>query len=110
MQSDVRSRPNPGELITDYRARLAQEKADALERRQGELAAQASIHNSPSERIRIWERLHGLTLPRDPAHRLLAVVAAATDLALEQVLQEQERRLHGSSVVPAPQPKPDAAI
>jgi hypothetical protein len=52
-----------------------------------------SIRNSPGERIRIWERLHGLTLPRDPTHRLLGVVAAGTDLALEQVLEEQRQRL-----------------
>ncbi len=94
------SRPNPGELMTDYRARLAHEHAEALERRQSELAEQVSIRNAPGERIRIWERLHGLTLPRDPTHRLLAVVAAATDLALEQVLEEQQRRLRGEPIEP----------
>ncbi len=101
MQSDswssrpLVSRPNPGELMTDYRARLAQEHAQALERRQSELAEQVSVRNAPAERIRVWERLHGLTLPRDPTHRLLAVIAEATDLALEQVLEEQQRRLRG---------------
>lgn len=87
------SRPNPGELMSDYRARLIQEQAQAVERRQMELAEQTSIRNAPGERIRIWERLHGVSLPRDPTHRLVAVVAAATDLALEQVLEEQRRRL-----------------
>jgi hypothetical protein len=62
------------------------------ERRQAELAEQVSIRNMPSERIRIWERLHGLPLPRDPTHNLLSVIAAATDLQLEQVLEEQRLR------------------
>ncbi len=67
-----------------------------------------SIRNTPGERIRIWERLHGLTLPRDPTHRLLAVVATATDLALEQVLEEQRRRLSGDKEE-APRTDPDPA-
>jgi hypothetical protein len=87
------SRPNPGELMSDYRARLIQEQAQAVERRQTELAEQSSIRNAPGERIRIWERLHGVSLPRDPTHRLIAVIAAGTELALEQVLEEQQRRL-----------------
>jgi hypothetical protein len=95
------SRPNPGELMTDYRTRLAHEHALALERRESELAEQVSIRNAPDERIRIWERMHGLTLPRDPSHRLLAVVAVATHLALEQVLAEQQRRLTGAPLAPA---------
>jgi hypothetical protein len=85
--------PAPGELMADYRARLAHEQAQALEHRQQELAEQASALNTPAARIRIWERLHGLALPRDPTHRLLDVVAAATDLALEQVREEQRLRL-----------------
>ncbi|MGH8137985.1 MAG: hypothetical protein ACREVV_07295 [Steroidobacteraceae bacterium] len=104
--------PNAGELMADYRARLAHEHAEALERRQAELAEQVSIRNAPGERIRIWERLHGLPLPRDPAHRLLAVIAAATDLELEQVKEEQRLRLAGvKGAVAAPDsvPIPPAA-
>jgi hypothetical protein len=71
------------------------------ERRQAELAEQVSIRNMPSERIRIWERLHGLPLPRDPTHNLLSVIAAATDLQLEQVLEEQRlRRTAGKGAAP----------
>jgi hypothetical protein len=84
--------PNAGELMADYRARLAHEHAEALERRQAELAEQVSIRNAPGERIKIWERLHGLPLPRDPTHNLLSVIAAATDLELEQVHEEQRLR------------------
>jgi len=97
--------PHAGELVADYRARLAHEHAEMQERRQAELAEQVSIRNMPSERIRIWERLHGLPLPRDPTHNLLSVIAAATDLQLEQVLEEQRlRRAAGKGVVPQPGP------
>jgi len=90
--------PHAGELVADYRARLAHEHAEMQERRQAELAEQVSIRNMPSERIRIWERLHGLPLPRDPTHNLLSVIAAATDLQLEQVLEEQRLRLENEGV------------
>jgi hypothetical protein len=92
-------------LVADYRARLAHEHAEMQERRQAELAEQVSIRNMPSERIRIWERLHGLPLPRNPTHNLLSVIAAATDLQLEQVQEEQRlRRLAGKGTAPATAP------
>jgi hypothetical protein len=84
--------PHAGELIADYRARLAHEQAEVQQRRLAELAEQVSIRNMPSERIRVWERLHGLPLPRNPTHNLLSVIAAATDLQLEQVQEEQRLR------------------
>jgi hypothetical protein len=90
-----------GELIADYRARLAHEQAETQQRRLAELAEQVSVRNDPSERIRIWERLHGLPLPRSPTHNVLAVIAAATDLRLEQVLEEQRLRLSGVRSVAA---------
>jgi hypothetical protein len=103
--------PNAGELMADYRARLAHEHAEALERRQAELAEQVSIRNAPSERIRIWERLHGLPLPRDPTHRLLNVIATATDLDLEQVHEEQRQRLAlAKGSVAAVEPPPVAPV
>jgi hypothetical protein len=92
--------PNAGELMADYRARLAHEHAEAQERRQAELAEQVSIRNAPGERIRIWERLHGLPLPRDPTHNLLGVIAAATDLELGQVQEEQRLRKAAASGTP----------
>jgi hypothetical protein len=93
------SRPSHDELATDYRARLAHEAALAQERRQADLAAQVSIHNTPAERIRIWERVHGLSLPRDPGHRLLLAVAAGTELALDQVQEEQRQRFAARKAV-----------
>jgi hypothetical protein len=86
-------RPHSGESIPDYRARLVHEQEEMKERRLAELAEQVSAKNLPSERILIWERLHGLPLPRNPTHVLLSVIAAATDLPLEQVQGVQRLRL-----------------
>lgn len=94
-----------GNWMTDHRARIALEESERLERRQRELLEQTSEHNTPAERIYIWERRHGLTLPRDANHRVIDIVARQTELALEQVRAEQQRRLEhlsgGSAAVPA---------
>jgi len=81
-----------GNWMTDHRARIALEESERRERKQQELLEQTCKRNTPAERIRIWERRHGLSLPRDSNHRLLALVARQTDLALEQVCEEQQRR------------------
>jgi hypothetical protein len=91
----------PGELISDYRARLALEQIHADERRRAELSELTATANAPATRIRAWERTHGLSLPRGEAHPVLNSVAAATRLTLEQVHDEQRRRL-----VPVPAPLP----
>ncbi len=84
--------PKPGENVADFRARIAQDQAEAIEKRQRELAEQTSDANTPSARIRIWERLHQIALPRNPAHRVLSVIAANTGLSIEQVRAEQRQR------------------
>ena len=89
--------PRAGETNADYRARLAHVQAEALERRQHQLNEQSSPHNTPSDRIRIWERLHQVELPRNPAHRLVAVIAANTGLSAEEVLAEQRVRAQSTS-------------
>ena len=88
---------NPGELPADYRVRLAEERAEADERRRLELLDLSSAANAPDARIRAWERAHGLTLPRAASHPVLTSVAAATHLTLEQVQEEQRRRLMPAS-------------
>jgi hypothetical protein len=90
---------NPGELPADYRVRLAEERAEAEERRRVELLDLSSTANAPATRIRAWERAHGLTLPRAESHPVLTSVAAATHLTLEQVREEQRRRLMPVSAV-----------
>lgn len=96
---------NPGELPSEYRVRLAEERAEADERRRIELLDLSSTEHAPAARIRAWERTHGLTLPRNESHPVLNSVAAATHLSLEQVRDEQRRRLQPvSSPLPTPLP------
>lgn len=85
---------------TAYPARIAREQAEEAERVQRERIEQSCELNTPAIRIRAWERLHRLTLPRGSAHSVLSVVAQATHLTLEQVREEQRRRSE-----PAPLPK-----
>lgn len=96
--------PVPTDLIADYRARLASQKAEATERRRAALAEQVSVLNTPGERIRIWEQLHELDLPRGPDHPLIRVIATHTALTLLEVRAEQTRRLaaakHVGTVAP----------
>ncbi|MCC7464303.1 MAG: hypothetical protein IT480_17810 [Gammaproteobacteria bacterium] len=101
MQNFDKPVPVVGETTSDYRARVAEHQAERARRRQEELLEQTAIQNTPAVRIRVWERLHQVTLPRNPAHRLLEVIAADTDLSLEQVREEQRARL-----APQPQPPP----
>jgi hypothetical protein len=82
-----------GELASDYRVRLAEERAAADEHRRIELMDLSATTNAPAARIRAWERTHGLTLPRGASHPVLTSIAAVTHLTLEQVQEEQRRRL-----------------
>jgi hypothetical protein len=84
--------PLPGELNADYRERMSRLQAEAAESRRRELSEQTSMMNTPERRIRIWEHLHALPLPRSESHPLLAVVANQTGLTLEQVQEEQRKR------------------
>jgi hypothetical protein len=78
--------------MLDFRARVVQQQAETAERRKVDLAEQSSSLKSAEERIRIWERIHEVTLPRDPAHRLVEIIAANTGLTDEEVRDEQQRR------------------
>ncbi|HEX4378167.1 MAG TPA: hypothetical protein VHZ99_13535 [Steroidobacteraceae bacterium] len=92
MHEQFHGSPRPSETPDDYRKRMAVIQAEALERRQHELDQQSSPEHTPGDRIRIWERLHQLSLPRTADHRLLGVIAAKTGLSLEQVQDEQRTR------------------
>jgi hypothetical protein len=88
-------RPSPAptdDLTTDFRARQIHQQAESAERRRMDLAEQSSKLKSAEERIRIWERLHEVTLPKDPAHRLVEIIAANTGLTDADVRDEQRRR------------------
>jgi hypothetical protein len=90
--------PFAGERNEDYRARIVAFQAEAAERRQQELLEQRSSTNTPASRIRLWEKLHQIDLPRSPSHRLIDVIAAQTGLTSEDVRDEQ--RLRTRPVVP----------
>ena len=78
--------------MMDFRARLVHQQAEAAERRRVDLAEQSSRLKTPEERIRIWERIHEVTLPKDPAHRLVDIIATNTGLTESDVRDEQQRR------------------
>jgi hypothetical protein len=92
--------PFAGEPNADFRARIARRQAEAAEVRQRELVEQASTINAPDLRIRIWERLHEISLPRDSGHRLLGVIAAQTGLTMIQVQDEQRSRANAAVAAP----------
>lgn len=89
-----------GDGTADYRTRLAIVRAEALQHWRKQLAEQSSELNSPSDRIRIWERRHQIDLPSNPGHRLIKLIAADTGLNAEEVRAEQRLRAGiASSVV-----------
>lgn len=79
-------------IIREHRARVAFEAAERMEKRRAEQAEQCASTSAPKMRIRTWERVHGLRLPLDAAHPILAVVATETHLTLEEVQEEQRTR------------------
>jgi len=93
-----------GESTADYRTRMASLRAEALERWQKQLAEQSSVLNSPSDRIRVWERRHQIDLPLDPGHRLIKLIAANTGLSAEDVYAEQRLRAEARMNVVATAP------
>lgn len=93
--SPILGRPsvqNGEDPMMDFRARLVHQQAEAAERRRLDLAEQSSRLKTAEERIRIWERIHEVTLPRDSAHRLVDIIAANTGLTDADVREEQQRR------------------
>jgi hypothetical protein len=82
---------DPGSLA-DRRAQFEHEQQQRIEERKQQVALLSSPLSSADERIRLWERLHALDLPRSPTHKLLPIIAQQTAIALAQVLEVQQRR------------------
>ncbi len=101
MRDVIGNAANPVDMGLDPRARMLRERAEAEERRAHALKQQRSDSNAPAARIRIWEELHHLVLPRDPAHRVLQVVADQTGLTLAEVQEAQRLRGPGTTPIPA---------
>jgi hypothetical protein len=83
--------------VADRRAAVQREAEERALQRQDALAAQRSPLNSPQERLRMWERLHSLSLPLNRAHKLVRVIAEQTDLTVSEVQDEQRRRAGGAT-------------
>ena len=84
---------NSHDTTLDHRARIERAQLEAAERRTQSIADQRSPSNSHDQRVRAWERLHQVSLPKDPAHRVLRVVAKQTGMALADVLEVQRLRV-----------------
>jgi hypothetical protein len=91
--------PRTGDLGKMPAERLAHEEYERAEKRRQELAEQRSDLNPPDVRIRMWEKLHQLRLPSDPAHPILDVIAISTRLTLAEVREEQRRAVIGAHEV-----------
>jgi hypothetical protein len=85
------SRP-ASEIAADRREQIAADLAAMQARKDRDLVQQTAMESSPETRVALWERRHGLGLPRSPQHPLLQFVASSTGLQLDQVLEEQSRR------------------
>jgi hypothetical protein len=78
----------------DRRAIILRAEMERAESRRMLRIAQSAPSAPARERIRIWEELHGLNLPRDSEHKLVRIIARDTALTLDEVRGEQSRRLH----------------
>jgi hypothetical protein len=77
----------------DHRARLERQQFEANERRERALIDQRSAENTPEQRVRIWERLHQVRMPKSPDHNILQVIAQQTGLKLSEVRDVQTSRV-----------------
>jgi hypothetical protein len=89
--SQSQSRP-ASEIAAERREQIAADLAAMQERKDRDLVQQTAMESSPETRISLWERRHGLALPRSPQHPLLQFVANSTGLQMAQVIEEQTRR------------------
>ena len=85
----------------DYRRRRELEESERAELKRVDLEMQSSPSNSAEMRIRAWEKVHRLSMPSNPSHPALAAIAAATQLELADVQNEQRLRAERRAVVAA---------
>jgi hypothetical protein len=78
--------------VADRRAQIERQNQERAAERQQQIALQSSPLSGAEERIRLWEQLHALNLPRSAKHKLLRVIAEQTNLSIQDVLDAQRRR------------------
>ncbi len=83
---------NTPDAFPDFRARAERAAREAAERREQALVDQRSPDNTNEMRVRIWERLHQVRLPKDPMHPILAIIAKQTGLQIADVREVQAQR------------------
>jgi hypothetical protein len=88
----VTNAPSTGVNHTDPRAQAIRAAEERAQERARLIERQSSSLHTPEERIRLWENLHVLSLPRASTHPLLSLIALQTALTLQQVQDEQRRR------------------
>jgi hypothetical protein len=88
----------PADALKDARAEAERIRQEKAERRRLETAELSSTNHPPEMRIRAWERLHGLSMPAAADHPVLDVIAASTQLTLEQLREEQRARADRRSI------------
>lgn len=86
--------------VAEHRIQIERQQQERAAERQVQIAQQSSPFSTPEERIQLWERLHGLRLPRSATHKLLRVIAEQTDLSMQQVLETQQRRAFTDAASP----------
>jgi hypothetical protein len=84
---------NVQDPMLDHRARLERAQAEAAEKRERALTDQRSPQNTPEVRVRIWEQLHQVRMPKSPEHAILQVIAKQTGLDLSEVKAVQQLRV-----------------
>ena len=78
--------------LAERRAHIEHQNQERAAERQQQIALQSSPLSGAEERIRLWEKLHALDLPRSSKHKLLRVIAEQTNLSIQDVLDAQHRR------------------
>jgi hypothetical protein len=79
--------------LAERGAHIEHQNQERAAERQQQIALQSSTLSGPEERIRLWEKLHALNLPRSAQHKLLGVIAEQTNLSIQDVLDAQQRRV-----------------
>ena len=90
--ADERFISTDADIASDYRRRRALEERERAELKRMDLERQCSPSSSADLRIRAWEKVHRLSIPSDPGHPVLVAIAAATQLTLAEVQNEQRLR------------------